>query len=198
MKRSIPRNRNIGALAAVVCLVLTGCTSTAESEPAAEREAGKYTTLKEIEVCFKNDLPDAAVDLRKFPDSRDHSGRYDETRLRPGKSACIQSREGFQQIRGELTPTHDGQVFSYRLVNPLINYPIGTFMIGRGDGTRNVEGPGFCRRFGENETHVLDSGTTRLEVTRLTDTEFKRFNVVLSPTQSTIIPDSCNLAERVD
>lgn len=190
--------RNLWALAAVVSLVLTGCTSTAESEPAAERDAGKYTTLKEIEVCFMNDFPDVAVDLRKFPDTKDGSGRYDETRLRPGNTACIQSKEGFQRIRGELTPTHDGQIYSYRFLNPLIHYPLATFMIGQGDGTRNVRGPGFCQRFGENETHVLDSGTTRLEVTRLTDTEFKRFNVVLSPSQSTVIPESCSLAEMID
>lgn len=173
------RVMSVAALAfgTMLAVVLTGCSAPAE--PETERQAGWIN----IEACFTNELAGEPVTLKTL---RDGSGVRWEGTVRPGATVCTQTKDT-GSLFGEMSYAGDSSPYSFRFVNPNFGYPSGSIITGSRSSGKSFA-PGVCKGFAALETGVLDSGSTRFTVQRLTDSDMKRFTVKIQPTQSTQIP----------
>jgi len=176
MRMSFAHTLMVGLGAVALTLTAAGCA--ADAQPEEQRDAG---TLK-VEACFVNQLPDANVALTSI---KDGSGVQWEGVVKPGASVCTRSKD-IGRLFGQMRPANDTQAYTYRFVNANLGYPNGAVIVGTVDD--GSYGPGMCKGFSAMEVGVLDSGSTRFSVQRLTDSDVKRFTVTISPSQSQQIP----------
>lgn len=173
----LARINSLATSAVVMALILSACSNPPESE--IEREAGWI----HIEACFTNELENQPVTLKTL---RDGSGVQWEGTVRPGATVCTQTKDA-GGLYGEMSYAGDSSPYSFRFVNPNFGYPSGSIITGSKSSGKS-SGPGVCKGFTALETGVLDSGSTRFTVQRLTDSDSKRFTVRIQASQSTQIP----------
>ena len=174
------RNRltaTIGGLA----IALTGCAPVSVPEEETEREAA----TRQVEVCVTNTLL-ALVDLET---KRDGTGKTSVKTLSPKETACIRSKSG-ALLAAEIRPGHEVQAYAMRFENFFLSPPQGVLIVGPWQDSR-ASAPGTCEFLSEGEKLHLDSGSTRFEATRLSDTDVERFKLVLSPSTSRNVPSQC-------
>lgn len=173
---TLSKTFSLAIVTAAAGLILAGCSTPTEAD--ADRQAGWIN----IEACFTNELASEPVTLKTL---RDGSGVQWEGTVRPGATVCTQTK-GPGGLFGEMSHASDSSPYSFRFVNPDLGYPNASIVVGSMSSGKS-SGPGMCQGFSALETGVLDSGSTRFTVQRLTDSDSKRFTVKIQPSQSTQI-----------
>ena len=169
---------------AVAELFLVGCApATSES-----REA---SSLLEVEACFTLTVPENPDNPALIKIIWDGSSSIWQTTLRTGKTRCLHS-QNVSNMTGYLRFADAGEEFPFQFNNPNFGYP-HALLINRPLESWKTSGPGVCQGFAAGESKVLDYGTYRLFIERKTDSEYKRFNVIVSPSEGTTTMDTCNL-----
>lgn len=171
----------LAAMIGGLVLLLAGCAPTSVPEEDTEREAA----TRQVEVCITNTLI-ALVDLET---KRDGTGKTAVKTLSPQETACIRSKSG-ALLAAEIRPGHETQAYAMRFENFFLSPPQGVLIVGPWKDSRAMA-PGTCEFLSEGEKLHLDSGSTRFEATRLSDTDVERFKLVLSPTTSRNVPSQC-------
>jgi len=181
-RKSMKINAHMTGLAVIggLAVVLAGCAPASAAETEAEREG----SIREIEVCLTNSLL-APVDLET---KYDGTGKTSVQTFSPGQTECLRSKKD-SLLAAEIRPGHETQAYSMRFENFFLGAPEGVLIVGawRDKGLA----PGTCEFLSEGEKLHLDSGSTRFDATRLTNTDVQRFKLVLSPSTSRNVPSEC-------
>lgn len=177
MKRPLSLLLFAGAVG--VAFTIAGCASPTETE--AQREAA----TRQVEVCVTNTL----IALVELETKREGTGKTSVKTLSPQETACIRSKSG-ALLAAEIRPGHETQAYAMRFENFFLSPPQGVLIVGPWQDSRALA-PGTCEFLSEGEKLHLDSGTTRFEAVRLSDTDVERFKMVLSPTSSRNVPSQC-------
>lgn len=164
-------------------LTLSGCTS-------ASNQSREASSLLDVEVCFTNEL---AIMPAEVSTTEDGSGTLWQTTLRPGQTGCTHTKNSTAELQGFITVSNLPEEFAYRFNNPSIGYPEGA-LISRPVGATTKSGQGVCQGFSAGESVVLDSGSARLFAERKTDSQFKRFKVVVMPSEAKTAMKSCSVS----
>lgn len=171
------------AAIAVLGLGLAGCSdAAAESRDASSR--------LEVEVCFTNELGSKPVQVATTSDG---SGTLWQATLQSGQTGCTHSKGSTAELQGYIQVQDSPEEFAYRFHNPSVGYPEGD-LISRQVGASTKSGQGVCQGFSAGESVVLDYGSARLFVERQTDSEYKRFRVVVMPSEAKTATKSCSVS----
>ena len=168
---------------AVLALTLAGCATA----PNQTREA---SSLRDVEVCFTNEL---ANTLAQVSTTSDGSGTLWQATLQSGQTGCTHSKGSTAELQGYIQVQDSPEEFAYRFHNPSVGYPEGD-LISRQVGASTKSGQGVCQGFSAGESVVLDYGSARLFVERQTDSEYKRFRVVVMPSEAKTATKSCSVS----
>ena len=159
---------------AVLGLTLAGCAPAA-----SESREAKWAGTLDVEVCFTNELASERVQVST---TWDGSGTLWQTSLKPGQTRCSHSNNS-AKLQGYFQVLDSPEEFYYDFWNAPYDYPGGR-LIRRPVGSSAELGQGMCQNFSAGESLFLDYGTARLFVERQTDSEYKRFRVVLMPSEA--------------
>ena len=171
------------AAVALLGLGLAGCSdAAAESKDASSR--------LEVEVCFTNELASNPIQVATTSDG---SGTLWQTTLQSGQTGCTHSKGSTAELQGYFQVEDVAEEFAYRFHNPSVGYPEGD-LISRQLGASTKSGQGVCQGFSAGESVVLDYGSARLFVERQTDSQFKRFRVVVMPSEGKTAMKSCSVS----
>lgn len=168
---------------AVLGLSLSGCSSSSSGS----REAGSKL---EVEVCFTNELTSSSTQISTTADG---SGTLWQTTLQPGQTGCSHSKSSTYDLEGYIQVRDVPEEFAFRFLNPNVGYPEGA-LIGRPVNSTTKSGSGVCQGFSAGESTVLDYGSARLFIERKTDSQYKRFRVVVMPTEAKTAMNQCSVS----
>lgn len=177
------RTISLAGAFAIVALSLVGCSPSAGES----REAGSKL---EVEVCFTNELTSTPTQISTTADG---SGTLWQTTLQPGQTGCSHSKSSTYDLQGYIQVRDEPEEFAFRFHNPNVGYPEGA-LISRPINSTTKSGSGVCQGFSAGESTVLDYGSARLFIERKTDSQYKRFRVVVMPTEAKTAMNPCSVS----
>ena len=163
-------------------LSLIACSNTASFEQ-SDATIEKSASVKPIEACFTNTLSSGVINVTSTKNKQE--GQVFETSLKPGQTACIRSTaDDSEAIHGELHLSGHDQKYTHAFMNVPFMYPAGGLV------TKNPSelGHGICGGFAAMEEQTYDDGQLRFVMKRLTDSDFKRFTIIIGSSQGEQIP----------